>query len=46
VLELLVALTLPFRATLHAPTHTPRVNTPWPISIRVADKAVIRSAHD
>jgi hypothetical protein len=39
VLELLVALTLPFRATLHAPTHTPRVNTAWPISIRVTDKA-------
>jgi hypothetical protein len=39
VLELLVALTLPFKAALHAPTHTPRVNKPWPIWIRVADSA-------
>jgi hypothetical protein len=39
VLELLLALTLPFKATLHAPTHTPRVNAPWPISIRVTDRA-------
>jgi hypothetical protein len=38
MLELLVALALPFKATLHAPTHTPRVNTPWPISIRVTDR--------
>jgi len=38
VLELLVALTLPFKAILHAPTHTPHVNTPWPISIRVTDR--------
>jgi hypothetical protein len=39
VLELLLALTLPFKATLHAPTHTPRVNTAWPISIRVTDRS-------
>ena len=39
MLELLVALALPFKATLHAPTHTPRVNKPWPISIRVTDPA-------
>jgi hypothetical protein len=37
MLELLVALALPFKATLQAPTHTPRVNAPWPISIRVTD---------
>ena len=37
MLELLIVLALPFKATLHAPTHTPRVNTPWPISIRVTD---------
>jgi hypothetical protein len=37
VLELLVALALPLKATLHAPTHTPRVNRPWPIWIRVTD---------
>ena len=39
MLELFVALVLPFKATLHAPTHTPRVNTPWPISIRVTDRS-------
>ena len=39
MLELLLALTLPFKATLHAPTHTPRVSKPWPISIRVTDRA-------
>ena len=39
MLELLLALTLPFRATVHAPTHTPRVDTPWPIWIRVTDRA-------
>jgi hypothetical protein len=38
MLELLVALTLPFKATLHAPTHTPHVNRAWPISIRVTDR--------
>ncbi len=32
-----MALMLPFRATLYAPTHTPRVNRPWPIWIRVTD---------
>ena len=37
MLELLVALALPFKVTLHAPTHTPRVDAPWPISIRVTD---------
>jgi hypothetical protein len=39
VLELLIALALPFKATLHAPTHMPRVNKPWPIWIRVTDPA-------
>ena len=39
MLELFVALVLPFKATLHAPTHTPRVNKPWPISIRVTDRS-------
>ena len=37
MIELLLALSLPFKATLHAPTHTPRVNTPWVISIRATD---------
>ena len=37
MVELLIALALPFKATLHAPTHTPRANTPWPISIRATD---------
>ena len=37
MLELLVALTLPFKATLHAPTHTPRVTKPWPITIHARD---------
>ncbi len=36
-LELLVAALTPFKATLHAPTHTPRVNTPWVITIRATD---------
>jgi hypothetical protein len=39
VLELLLALTLPFKAALHAPTHAPRVEKPWPISVRVTDRA-------
>ena len=38
-MELLVALMLPFTATLHAPTHRPRVNKPWPIFIRVIDRS-------
>jgi hypothetical protein len=37
VIELLVAFSIPFKATLHAPTHTPRTNTPWVISIRATD---------
>jgi len=37
VIELLVALSAPFKATLHAPTHTPRVNRPWVITVRAAD---------
>ncbi len=37
VIELLAAFSLPFKATLHAPTHTPRINTPWVISIRATD---------
>jgi hypothetical protein len=36
-LEVLVAALVPFRATLHAPTHTPRVNVPWVITIRATD---------
>jgi hypothetical protein len=36
-LELLVAALIPFKATLHAPTHTPRVNTAWAITIRATD---------
>jgi hypothetical protein len=28
---------LPFRATLHAPTHTPRAGKPWLYSVRVTD---------
>jgi hypothetical protein len=39
VLELFVALAVPFKATLHAPTHTPRVKKPWPIWIRVTDRS-------
>ncbi len=39
MLELLVALALPFKATLHAPTHTPRVNRPWPIWVHVTDRS-------
>src|SRR6266487_325064 len=37
VIALLVALSAPFKATLHAPTHTPRTTTPWVISIRATD---------
>jgi hypothetical protein len=37
VIALLVAVSAPFKATLHAPTHTPRTNTPWVISIRATD---------
>jgi len=37
VIELLVALSAPFKATLHAPTHTPRVNRPWVITVRATD---------
>ena len=37
VLGLVVALSVPFKATLHAPTHTPKVKTPWVITIRAAD---------
>jgi hypothetical protein len=36
LIELLVALA-PFKATLQAPTHTPRVNKPWVITIRATD---------
>jgi hypothetical protein len=31
------ALALAFKATLSAPTHRPRVNRPWPITIRATD---------
>jgi hypothetical protein len=31
------ALALAFKATLIAPTHRPRVNRPWPITIRATD---------
>jgi hypothetical protein len=37
LIGVLVALSAPFKATLDAPTHTPRINTPWVISIRVVD---------
>jgi hypothetical protein len=37
VIELLLAFAVPFKATLHAPTHRPRVNTPWVITIRATD---------
>jgi len=37
VIELLVALSAPFKATLHAATHTPHVNRPWVITVRVTD---------
>jgi hypothetical protein len=37
VVELLAAVSLPFTATLHASTHTPKVGAAWPISIRVTD---------
>jgi hypothetical protein len=37
VIELLAAFSLPFKATLHAPTHTPKVGVSWPITIRIAD---------
>jgi hypothetical protein len=36
-LEVLVAALVPFKATLRAPTHTPKVNTPWVITIRATD---------
>ena len=29
--------TLPFRAVLHAPTHTPKAGKPWLYSVRVTD---------
>jgi hypothetical protein len=32
-----VALALTFKATLIAPTHRPRVERPWPITIRATD---------
>src|SRR5919204_3249245 len=31
------AVALAFKATLVAPTHRPRVNQPWPITIRATD---------
>jgi len=34
-----VALAVAFKATLAAPTHRPRVNHPWPITIRATDRA-------
>jgi hypothetical protein len=37
VIELLIAFSPPFKAMLHAPTHTPRINTPWVVSIRATD---------
>ena len=37
VIELLAAFSAPFRATLQAPTHIPRVNKPWVITIRATD---------
>src|SRR2546429_9815321 len=32
-----LALAAAFKATLSAPTHRPRVNHPWPITIRAMD---------
>jgi hypothetical protein len=32
-----LALAAAFKATLSAPTHRPRVNRPWPITIRATD---------
>jgi hypothetical protein len=32
-----VALALAFKATLTAPTHRPRVDRPWPITVRATD---------
>jgi hypothetical protein len=32
-----LALALAFKATLTAPTHRPRVNRPWPVTIRATD---------
>ena len=37
LVELLVAFSAPFKAALHAPTHRPRINSPWAISIRATD---------
>jgi hypothetical protein len=37
LIELLIAFAAPFKATLHAPTHRPHANAPWPISITVTD---------
>ena len=34
---LVVVVSAPFKATLHAPTHTPRTNMPWTISIRATN---------
>jgi hypothetical protein len=34
-----VALALAFKATLTAPTHHPRVNRPWPITVGARDTA-------
>src|ERR687887_2701838 len=34
-----LALAAAFKATLSAPTHRPRVNRPWPITIRATDLA-------
>jgi hypothetical protein len=33
-----LALAAAFKATLSAPTHRPRVNRPWPITIRAMDR--------
>jgi hypothetical protein len=34
-----LALAAAFKASLVAPTHRPRVNRPWPITIRASDPA-------
>jgi len=34
-----LALAAAFKATLSAPTHRPRVNRPWPVTIRATDLA-------
>ena len=39
VLSALAVSAAPFKVTLTAPTHTPKVNTRWNYSVRVSDNA-------